>query len=113
MLFYTTLFFLFLYFKIARVHKKEERISTSVITQHIVVALSAFFLYSYGFNHLNPLSLLLVSFLFFIVVALMVTAVQLGIFIEGKPLFGIGKLFKLMPLFTGIIVILSVLTLLT
>ena len=110
MLFYLTLFFIFLYFKIARVHKKEERVSNFIIAQHIVVTISAFLLFNYGFNNIHVLSILSFSFLFFIISALMVTAVQLGIFIDGKPLFGINKLFKLMPILTVIIAILSFLS---
>ena len=103
MLFYFTLFLVFLYFKIARVHKKEERLSNVVVLQHSVVALSTFFIYSYGFNHSNLFSIAGFSFLFFIIAALMVATVQLGIFIDGKPIFGISLLFKLMPLLTFVI----------
>jgi len=104
MLFYLTLFLIFLYFKIARVHNKEERLNNLVVVQYIVVSVSALLLYNYGFSHQSLWVVLLFSFLFFIVAALMVTVVQLGIFIDGKPLFGVGLLFKLMPFLTGLIV---------
>jgi len=104
MFFYLTLFLTFFYFKLARVHKKEERLTNLIVTQHIVVAISTFFLYSYGFEHLALWAILVFSFLFFIIAALMITAVQVGIFVEGKPLFGVGDLFKLMPILTGLIV---------
>jgi hypothetical protein len=97
---------MFLYFKIARVHKKEERLNSLVVTQYIVVAISALLLYNYGLSHYSLWVILPVSFLFFIVAALMVTAVQVGIFVEGKPLFGVGFLFKLMPFLSALIVIL-------
>jgi len=100
MLFYLSLFLLFLYFKIARVHKKEEKFTTIILLQHIAVALSAFVVYIYGFTHFSPLALLTFSFLFFIISALIITTIQLGIFIDGKPLFGINKVFKFMPLLT-------------
>jgi hypothetical protein len=104
MLFYLTLFLIFLYFKIARVHKKEERLTNLVVAQYMVVAVSSLLLYNYGFSHYSLWIVLLVSFIFFIVAALMVTAVQVGIFVEGKPLFGVGLLFKLMPFLAAIIV---------
>ena len=112
MLFYFTLFLVYLYFKVARVHKKEERLTNFVVAQHVAVAISAFALYRYGFAEFSSITILLSSFLFFIVVALMVTAVQVGIFVEGKPLFGVGLLFKLMPFLTGLVVVLVLLTLL-
>ncbi len=103
MLFYLSLFLLFLYFKIARVHKKEEKFTTIILLQHIAVALSASIIYLYGFTHFSPLALLTFSFLFFIISALIITTIQLGIFIDGKPLLGINKVFKVMPLLTIII----------
>jgi len=112
MLFYFTLFLVFLYFKIARVHKKEERLTNGVYFQHALVALTTLVLYRYGFEHFTLWLVLLFSFLFFIVVALMVAAVQIGIFVEGKPLFGVGLLFKLMPFLTGLILILLALLIL-
>jgi len=107
MLFFLTLFLIFLYFKLARVHKKEERLSSLVVVQHVLMALSTLLLYQYGFEHFSLWVIISVSFLFFIVAALMVTAVQIGIFIEGKPLFGISLLFKLMPFLTGLTVLLT------
>jgi len=103
MLFYITLFLIFFYFKLARVHKKEERLTNIIVVQHSIVAVTTLLLYRYGFEHNSLLAVLIFSFLFFIVAALMVTAVQVGIFVEGKPLFGIGLLFKLMPIIIAII----------
>ena len=107
MLFYITLFLIFLYFKIARVHKKEERVTISIILLHILVFLSTISLYVYGFGSYDLIALFGLSFLFFIVAALVVTTIQLGIFIDGKPLLGINKVFKFMPIITAVIVILS------
>ncbi len=103
MLFYLSLFLLFLYFKIARVHKKEEKFTKIILVQHIAVAVSASIIYLYGFTHFSSLALLIVSFLFFIIAALIITTVQLGIFIDGKPLLGINKVFKTIPLLTILI----------
>jgi len=106
-LFYFTLFLLFLYFKIARVHYKEEKVTSLQYLQHSAVVLGALALYSYAFMTLSALSVIAVSFVFFIIAALMVTAVQLGIFVDGKPLISVSKLYKAMPILAGIIVILS------
>jgi hypothetical protein len=100
MIFYLSLFLIFLYFKIARVHKKEEKFTTIIFLQHSTVAVSTLILYIYGFTHFSPLALLTFSFLFFIISALLITTIQLGIFIDGKPLLGINKVFKFMPLLT-------------
>jgi len=108
MLFYITLFLIFLYFKIARVHKKEERVTLPIVLLHLLVFLSTISLYTYGFQECNTVTLLVVSFLFFVVAALIITTIQLGIFIDGKPLLGINKVFKFMPILTGIIVLLVV-----
>ncbi len=106
-MFYITLFLLFVYFKIARVHKKEEKFSTLLYAQHIAVAIAAIALYMYGFAHYSYIGLVGFSFLFFIMAALMVTVVQLGIFVDGKPLLGISTLYKIMPVLAVVIVILS------
>ena len=107
MLFYPTLFLLFLYFKIARIHKKEEKSTLMMNLQHILVFLSALTLFGYGFTHQNWYIVILVSFVFFIISALLITAVQLGIFIDGKPQFGISKIYIFLPALTLSIVSLS------
>ena len=107
MLFYISSLFFFIYLKIARVHKKEEKLAPFMLLQHLLVALSSVSIYYYGFTHLSWYLVLLVSIIFFIVAALIVTVVQLGIFIDGKPQFGISKLYKFLPLLASIIVALS------
>ena len=107
MLFYFTLFLLFLYFKIARVHKKEEKFLRLHYAQHIAVTIAAIALYMYGFSHFSLLSLFVSSFVFYIIAALVVTTVQLGIFIDGKPLVGISKIYKYMPFLAFFIIVLS------
>jgi hypothetical protein len=39
-----------------------------------------------------------------IMASLMVTAVQLGIFIDGKPLLGLSQLYKAMPLLAVVVI---------
>jgi len=105
--FYLSTFLFFVYLKIARVHKKEEKLNALLIIQHILVLISALSIYFYGFTHLSWYIVLLTSLIFFIVAALIVTVVQLGIFIDGKPQFGISKLYKFIPLLSLIIIALS------
>jgi len=107
MLFYLTIFLIFLYFKVARVYKKEENFTRLIYAQNMLVAISAFALYIYGFNHLNTYMILGVSLLSFIVTALIITTIQLGIFIDGKPLMGISKFYKFMPFLALLIAVLS------
>jgi len=108
-MFYLALFLTFLYFKIARVHKKEEKLTTLHIVTHAVVAISAFAQLAYGFNNYGWIYVFIISFIFFIASALIVTAVQVGIFVEGKPFIKISTLHKSMPYIAGATAILSIL----
>jgi len=107
-MFYFTLFLLFVYFKIARVHKKEEKMTPLFITQHLIIALSSISVYIYGLNHISWYIVLLLSLLYFIISALIVTAIQIGVFVDGKPQFGISKIYKILPIITLSIVVLSI-----
>ena len=107
-MFYLSLFLLFVYFKIARIHKKEEKMNALVLVQHIVTFVAASSIFVYGFIHLAWYFVVIFSFLFFIIAALIITTVQLGIFIDGKPQFGISQVYKYMPFLTLGIVLLSV-----
>ena len=107
-MFYIALFFLFIYFKVARVHKKEEKMTPLFIVQHILVALSSVALFAYGFTHIAWYFVVISSFIFFIMSALMISAVQLGIFIDGKPILRIGQIYKIMPVLTACIVLFSI-----
>jgi phosphatidylglycerophosphate synthase len=97
------IFLILFYFKIARVYRKEERVTQAIVLQHAIVGVSAFFTFSYAFMHFSWWIVLLISFLSFIVSALIVTAIQLGIFVEGKPLFGVSLLYKYLPFLTMLI----------
>jgi len=107
MLFYLALFLFFLYFKIARVFKREEKPNSLMLLQNIVVALSAVSIFLYGLIMLTWIFPIIISFIFFIMAALMVTALQLGIFVDGKPQFGMSKVYKLLPVLTFCIALLS------
>ena len=112
MLFYLTTLLLFIYFKIARVHNKEELLKTPIILQHVLVVISSFAIYYYAFTNISWYIVILSSFVFYIMAALMVTVVQLGIFIDGKPQFGISTLYKFLPILTVSIMTLSAIILL-
>ena len=103
MFYFISLYVLFFYFKLARVHRKEEVLIPTVFLSHIVVIGSAMVLYEYGFSHYSPFLVMGISFLFFILAALNITAVQLGIFKDGIPLLGINKLYSFMPLIAMIL----------
>ena len=98
MIFYLSLFLSFLYFKIARVYKKEEKANTNFLVQNVLVGGAIAALLVYGFTHYTWYKVLLMGYLFFIVAALMVSAVQLGVFINGKPLIKISHLYKMTAL---------------
>jgi len=91
---YIMIFLIFIYFKIARVHYKEEKSNLLWKVQHFTVAIIAILTYTYAFSHTTWLSILIASLFSFISAGLLITAVQLGIFIDGKPLFGMDKVYK-------------------
>lgn len=99
MVFYFSLFLAFLYFKIARVYKKEEKTNTNFVVQNIVVGIAVALLLVYGFGNESWYMVLLIGYVFFIMASLLVSAVQLGVFIDGKPFIKISHLFKMMALF--------------
>ena len=105
MIFYPTLFLAFLYFKVARVHKKEERMKNSMRVQHLIVGLSIVALFIYGARYFEWYALVAFLFLFATIVSLMVTTIQLGIFVDGKPLFGITEVYKKLPFLSVLIIV--------
>jgi len=107
MLFYLSTFLLFLYFKISRVHKRDEKGTLLISLGHTIVLVSLVSIYVYGFINIEWYFILLSSLVFFIIAALIITALQLGIFVDGKPLFGMRKVYKLLPVLTLAIVTLS------
>ncbi|WP_428738053.1 hypothetical protein [Sulfurimonas sp.] len=106
---YIQLFLLFFYFKVARVHTKQEKVSKLFLVQHVVVALSAISTIFYGFSTQPWYVFLLAMWIFFIVAALIVTAVMIGIFVNGKSLIGLSTIYKYLPVLTSLIGIFSIL----
>ena len=109
MLFYLALFFAFLYFKIARVHRKEEKTSPILLAQHWLVGLAILAILRYGGLYVSWYVFMPLLFLFATMVSLMVTAIQLGIFVDGKPLFGLTQTYKYFPFLGLIVIVFSVL----
>ncbi|ADR33225.1 hypothetical protein Sulku_0559 [Sulfuricurvum kujiense DSM 16994] len=105
MVFYCALFLSFLYFKIARVHKKEERLSPLFLAQHLMTAVAIVSLLAYGFMYENLYVFVPILFVFASMVSMMITAVQVGIFVDGKPLFGLTQIYRYLS-------VLSIITLL-
>ena len=94
MMLYLMIVLIFIYFKIARVHKKEEKLDLFWKLQHLVVSVVAVSTFFYAFNHIAWYMLLIVSLLSFMMAGMLITAVQLGIFVDGKPLFGMHNVYK-------------------
>ncbi len=94
MLFYFALLLSFIYFKIARVYKKEEKSNINMLVQNVIVLAAVIVLFVYGFMYESWYLVLLASFAFFILASLVVSAVQLGIFIDGKPFIKLSHLYK-------------------
>ena len=62
-----------------------------------VFALSAFFAVTvFGFMTMTWYVVLIAAFIFFLMAAVMVSAVQLGMFVDGKPILVISQVYKLM-----------------
>jgi len=107
MLFYLTLFLCFLYFKIARVYNKEEKHITLILVQNIIIGFFIISVLVYGFLYIQWYFLLISIILSLIIASLMITAVQLGIFIDGKPIIGLKKVYSLTPFLGALIILLS------
>jgi len=101
---FIVLLLIFLYFKIARVYNKQESKSNVIYIQHGIVALCAFLVFAYAFNHFAWYSVLIMSWVSFMVAGLAITAVQIGIFVDGKPLLGVSFIFKYIYILTALIV---------
>ena len=98
MLLYLTLFIGLLYFKLFRVRRQQEQLSLWNMLEGTVTLLLLFGVIVFGFMTENWYSMLAGIVISAVIVSLMITTVQLGIFIDGKPLFKLSALYRLMPL---------------
>lgn len=100
MTFYLALFLAFLYFKIARVYKKEEKGSILINVQNILVTAISLAILIYVILYVEWYVFIPLVFLFATISSLMVTAVQIGLFVEGRPMFGLSHIYKYLPYLT-------------
>jgi hypothetical protein len=105
-MFYAVLFLAFLYFKIIRVYQKEERVSSADKVQYTVTYAAIASLFTYGFMNEPIYLFVLLSLLFFIIASLIITAVQLGIFVNGRPLLGLTRIYRYLPALSWFLVVL-------
>jgi len=95
MIFYSALFLSFFYFKIARVYTKEEKRNVNMFVQNVIVAVAIAALLYYGFTQEQWYMVIIVSWLFLIVSSLIVSAIQVGVFVGGKPVVKISYLYRI------------------
>ena len=97
MLLYLVLFVGLLYFKLFRVRRQQERLTLLNRVEGTVTLLLLFSIIIFGFITETWYTMLLGTIISAVIVSLMITTVQLGIFIDGKPLFKLSALYRWMP----------------
>jgi len=107
MLYFLASFLFFIELKIIRVFKKEEGFIPSILLQLLLILISAAVFYKYAYLNLGLVTIILSSIVFFIIAEFAIVSVQLGYFKDGKPVFGLTKLYKFVPAFTFSILFLS------
>ena len=108
MLFYLTLFLAFVHLKIFRVRIGQEKIGAVIAVEGIISIIALLSLLVFGFMNLAWYIVLIAAVVFFIASALMVVAVQLGIFVDGQPVLVMSTVYKFTP-FLAIAVVLGTL----
>jgi hypothetical protein len=98
MLFWLTLFLGVFYFKIFRVRRIQEKPTVAAKTEAFFANSALLSLIVYGFMTQTWYLVALAAVLMNIMVSLMIAAVQLGIFVDGKPLLTLSHTYKAMPL---------------
>ncbi len=98
MLFYVTLFVAILYFKIFRVRRQQEKLGLWSMIEGTVTIFILLALVIFGFMVQSWYEVLIAIVISAVMASLMITTVQLGIFIDGKPLFKLSAIYRLMPL---------------
>jgi len=111
MLTFLTFLLIFIYFKIARVHKKEEGKDKIIYIQHLIVLFLAILFYYTILSSGSYVAVIVDSIISFIAAGLAITAVQVGIFVDGKPFIGLSKIYKFLPILTFAIALLVLLQL--
>jgi hypothetical protein len=103
-MFYITLFLGFVYLKIFRVRVGQEKIGVVIAAEGFLTIVAFLGLLIFGFMTLTWYIVLISSLLFFIAAALMVVAVQLGIFVDGKPVLVLSTIYKITPLLALVVI---------
>lgn len=113
MLFYPTLFAGLLYFKVFRVRRQQEKLSFWTKVKGILTLTLALALVIFGFATAPWYTILIAIVVMNIMASLMITTVQLGIFIDGRPLFKISAVYRWMPLLALVVIAGSIATITT
>ncbi len=104
MLFYPTLFLSLLYFKIFRVRRQHEKVPFWTHVKGLLTIVFSAALIIVGALDTPWYILLGAVVVMNIMASLMITTVQLGIFIDGRPLFKISAVYRLMPLLALLVI---------
>lgn len=113
MLLYPTLFFGLLYFKIFRVRRQQEKIPFWRNAKGVLTLVATLTLIIFGFLTQSWYAILIAIVLSAVMASLMITTVQLGIFIDGNPLFKISAVYRWMPLLALLTISGSIMTITT
>ncbi len=98
MLYYLTLFIGVLYFTIFRVRRKQEKRTAAATAEAFFANGALLSIVVYGFMTQAWYLVVIAAVSINIMASLMIAAIQLGIFVDGKPLMGLSKLYKVMPI---------------
>jgi hypothetical protein len=110
LLYTITLFIGLLYFKIFRVRRQQEKLTLLQKIEGLFSIVALFTLIVFGFMTLTWYEVLIAIVLSAVMVSLIITTVQLGIFIDGKPLFKLSALYRFMPMLALLTIIGSVMS---
>jgi hypothetical protein len=98
MLFYLTLCLGVLYFAIFRVRRKQEKRTAAARAEAFFANGALLTIVVYGFMTQAWYLVVIAAVLINIMASLILAAIQLGIFVDGKPLIGLSQLYKVMPI---------------
>jgi len=107
---YATLFIGVLYFKMFRVRRQQEKLSFGYLLKAFMTIGATVALIIYAFMTQSWYVVLSSIIISVIMASLMITTVQLGIFIDGKPLFKLSSTYKVMPVLSLLTIIGTIMT---
>jgi len=108
MIFYLCLFLIFFYLKISKVQKNEEKISRFIKIRNLIILIASVLLFISFYKNIALSSIIIFSLLFFILNEILITVIKLGIFIDGKPVLTISKLYSTLNIISLVIILLTV-----